>query len=165
MTAPGTTQTIEARLVRYLRKGTHRNVQENNWDIADQLETAVDPESTIDPPTLHSAFERLDESRSLFEFVGFVDEPEQADLLIDLSRWPILLEVLESQRDREIRRFQDLAVDSRMAPLEDDLRLFDALINSIQEKTGVPPRARDDQRSEPLARPAPARKRRRRGDE
>jgi hypothetical protein len=163
MIAPGTMQTIEARLVRYLRKGAHRKVQAHNWDIADQLETAVDPETTIEPPTLLSAFACFEEARSLFEFVGFVDEPEQADLLVDLSRWPILLEVLESQRDREVRRLQDLAVDSRMAPLE-DLRLFDALISAIREKTGALPRALGDQRSESQARPAPAHERRSRGD-
>jgi hypothetical protein len=162
MIAPGTMQTIEARLVRYLREGVHREVQAKNWDIADQLDTA-DPESTIDPPTLLSAFACFEEARSLFEFVGFVDEPEQADLLVDLSRWPILLEVLESQRDSEVRRLQDLAVDSRMEPLE-DLRLFDALISAIREKTGAPAKARGDQDSESQARPAPAYKRRSRGD-
>jgi hypothetical protein len=127
------------------------------------LDTAVDPESTIDPPTLLSAFACFEEARSLFEFVGFVDEPEQEDLLVDLSQWPILLEVLESQRDSEVRRLQDLAVDSRMAQVK-DLRLFDALISAIREKTGAVPRARGDEGSESLARPAPARKRRSRGD-
>jgi hypothetical protein len=159
MIAPGTMQTIEARLVRYLRKGAHREVQENNWDIADQLDTAVDPQATIDPSTLLSAFACFDEARSLFEFVGFVDEPEQADLLVDLSRWPVLLEVLESQRGREVRRRQDLAVDSRIAPLE-DLACLDALISFIREKTGAVPRSRGDQRSESQVRPAPAHKRR-----
>jgi hypothetical protein len=154
MTAPGTKQTIEARLVRYLHRGVHGAVKADNWDIADQLETAVDPEITIHPPMLLPTFARFTESRSLFEFVGLVDEPEQADLLVDLSRWPILL---ESQRDREVRSLQDLAVDSHMAPL-DDPPAFDALISSLREKTGAPEKARGDQDSESQARPAPARK-------
>jgi hypothetical protein len=49
MSAPGTMQTIEAKLVRYLRKGIQREVQVHNWDIGEQLETAVDPDTTIDP--------------------------------------------------------------------------------------------------------------------
>lgn len=157
MMAPGTTQTIEARLVPLVRKGVLHVVKANAWDIDDRTELP------IDPPALRSVFARSRESQALFEFVGFVDELEQADLLVDLSRWPMLLEVLESERDREVRRLQDLAVDSRIAPLE-DLRLFDALINSIKEKTGAPPRARDAQDSESLAPPAPAHKRRSNGD-
>jgi hypothetical protein len=160
MIAPGTTQTIDAKLVRYLRKGVQREVQANNWDIGDQLETAVDPDTTIDPPALLSAFASFDESRSLFEFVGFIDEPDQANLLVDLSRWPILLRVLESQRNWEVRRRQDVAVKNLMAPLE-DLPALTALISAVQEKTGTPPRAQGDQRTESLQRPT--RKRRRSG--
>jgi hypothetical protein len=148
---------IEARVVPLVRKGVLHAVNVGAEDIADKTQLP------IDPPALLSAFARSRESQSLFEFVGFVDEAEQADLLADLSRWPMLLEVLESQRDREVRRLQDLAVDSRIAPLE-DLRLFDALIGSIQEKTGAPRKARDDEGSESVTRPAPEGKRRSRGD-
>jgi hypothetical protein len=157
MIAPGTTQTIEARVVPLVRKGVWHAVKADIWDADDKTEPP------IDSPSLLSAFASLEEARALFEFVGFVDEPEQADLLVDLSRWPILLAVLESERDREVRRLQDLAVDSRIAPLE-DLRFFDALISAIQEQTGAPPRARGDKDAESLSRPAPARKRRSRGD-
>lgn len=158
MIAAGTMQTIEARLVRYVRKGVLHAVKAGAWDIDDGTGLP------IDPPALRSVFVRSRESQSLFEFVGLVDDPEQADLVVDLSMWPILLEAIESQRDREVRRLQDMAVDSRMAPLE-DLPALDALISSVREKTGAPAKARGDQDSESQARrPAPARKRRRSGD-
>jgi hypothetical protein len=154
MIASGTMQTIEARLVRYVRKGAWHAVTTDIWEAGDQM--------PVDPSPLDPVLSSFDKSRSLFEFVGFVDVPEQADLLVDLSTWPILLAVLESERDREVRRVQDLAVDRRKAPLE-DLRALDALISSIREKTCAPPRALGDQDYESLG-PAPAGNRRSRGE-
>lgn len=106
MIAPGTM--IEARLVRYIRNGILHAVKAGAWDIDDGTELPTDPAA------LRSAFACFDELRSLFEVIGFVDEPEQADLLVDLFRWPIVLRVVESQRDWVVRRLQDLAVDSFM---------------------------------------------------
>jgi IclR helix-turn-helix domain len=133
MIEPGTMQTIDASLVRYVRKGVLHALKANVRDISDQIE--------IDPSALHPMLASFDKSRALFEFVWIVDEPEQADLLLDLSRWPMLLRLLESQRDREVRRLQDLAVDSFVAPLE-DLPALEALISSIRQRTGTPVKAR-----------------------
>lgn len=157
MISPGTMQTIEARLVRYLRQGVKHEINANAWDLQAQTET------TIDPPTLCSVLACFDDSRSLFEFVGFVDETDQADLLVDLSRWPTLvLRVLKSQHDAEVRRLQDAAVGNFMLPLR-DVPALGALISLIQEKTGSAPTARGDQRSESLRPSSRTRKPRRRG--
>jgi hypothetical protein len=159
MIAPGTAQTIEARLVRYVRKGAKEELDANLMDIQAQLD------ATIDPPTLHCLFACFDDSRALFEFAGFVDEPEQAELTVDLSRWPtLLLRVLESQHDAEVRRLEDAAAGNFMLPIR-DVPALGALIDSIREKLGLPPRGRDQSRDQwALRRLARMRKRRRRGN-
>lgn len=158
MTDPGTV-TIDATLVRYLREGVKQELNANVWDLQAQLET------TIDPPTFRSILACFDESRSLFEFVGFVEEPDQERLTVDLSRWPrLVLRALESQHDAEVRRLQDAAASNFMLPLR-DVPALGALVSAIREKTGVPPWVRRDQRREQsmLRRLARMRKRRRRG--
>jgi hypothetical protein len=133
------TVTIEGRLVRYLREGVKQELNANVWDLQAQLET------TIDPPTFRSVLACFDASRSLFEFVGFVDEPEPTDLMVDLSRWArLVLRVLESQHEAEVRRLQDAAAESFMLPPR-DVPALGALVNAIRKKTGAPPRLRRDQ--------------------
>jgi hypothetical protein len=155
MIAPGTV-TVEAKLVRYLREGAKQELTANTWDLQAQLET------TIDPPTLRSVLACFDASRSLFEFVGFVDERDPPDLVVDLSRWPqLVLRVLESQHDAEVRRLQDAAAGNFILPLR-DVPALGALVSAIREKTGAPPRLRRDQSV--LRRLARMRKRGRRGD-
>jgi hypothetical protein len=159
MTDPGTVM-IDGTLVRYLREGVKREFDANIWDLQAQLET------TIDPSTFRSALACFDESRSLFEFVGFVEEPDQASLTIDLSRWPrLVLRALESQHDAEVRRLQD-AADANFMLAPRDVPALGALVTGIREKTGVPQRLRREQRREEsmLRRLARMRKRRRRGN-
>jgi hypothetical protein len=158
MTDPGTV-TIDGALVRYLREGVKRELDANICDLQAQLET------TIDPPAFRSALACLDESRSLFEFVGFVEEADQASLTVDLSRWPrLVLRALESQHDAEVRRLQDAAAENFMLPLR-DVPALGALVGAIREKTGVPPRLRDQRREDSvLRRLARIRIRRRRGN-
>jgi hypothetical protein len=159
MTDPGTV-TIDGALVRYLREGVKRELDGNICDLQAQLET------TIDPPTFRSVLACFDESRSLFEFVGFVEESDQASITVDLSRWPrLVLRALESQHDAEVRRLQDAAAENFMLPLR-DVPALGALVSAIREKTGVPQRLRRDQRREEsvLRRLARIRKRGRRGN-
>lgn len=155
MTGPGTV-TIDKTLVRYLRAGVKQELSANIWSLQAQLET------TIDSPTFRSALACLDESRSLLEFVGFVEEAEQASLTIDLSRWPrLVLRVLESQYDAEVRRLQDAEAENFMLSPR-DVPALGALVSAVREQTGVPPRLRREQRREESMRRRLARMRKRR---
>jgi hypothetical protein len=157
MTDPGTV-TIDSKLVRYLREGVKQEFTANIWDLQAQLET------TIDPPTFRSILVCFDASRSLFEFVGFVEEPEPMDLVVDLARWPqLVLRVLESQHEKEVRRLQDAAVGNFMLPLR-DIPALGALVSSIREKTGAPPRPRQPRRGVSIMRQLARRRGRRFGD-
>jgi hypothetical protein len=130
---PGTV-TIEGKLVRHLREGAKNELLANTWDLQEQLL------STVDPQTFRGIVACLKDSLSLFEFVGFVDADEPRDLIVDLSLWPrLVLRVLESRHDAEVRRLQDAAGSNFTLPLG-DVPALGILVLEIQQKTGAPPR-------------------------
>jgi hypothetical protein len=77
---------------------------------------------------------------ALFDFIGLIDDPEQADVALDLGRWPLLvLRSFECERDREVRRLQDAVYEGFELPLR-DIPALGTLVADIRAKVGAPPR-------------------------
>jgi hypothetical protein len=157
MIEPGTV-TVEGRLVRYLRRGVKEELLSILWDFQVQLENTLDVQAVL------AILACFDAARSLFEWAGFVDESEPADLILDLARWPgLVLRVFETQYTREVWRLQDAAAGDYVLPTR-DVPALGCLVAEICQKTGARPRSRRDDRSFLQKQLAKRRNRRRRGD-
>lgn len=127
---------IPANVVKYVRRGARDEVGHN----LSVLEIVIHAD-TIDPKTYGAVAARLDAARSLFEEVGISDDPKQADIELDLRRWPrLLLRVLEDQHDAEVHRLQDAAAEGFKLPLR-DVPALRALADEVRKRTGAPPSA------------------------
>lgn len=131
----------------------------NVFELQVQLE-----KQEIDRPTFEAVLTCFDESRSLFEHVGFVEESPANDVVVDLERWPTLvLRVLETQHSIERARIDD-AHAARIPIPDRDVPQLGELVARIRQKTGAPRKVRPRYKTfleEQLAR---RRNKRRRGE-
>jgi len=112
-TSPGYV-TVAGSLVRYLRSG----VKDEMARAIDILQAELD--TSLTPATFRCALARFDDSRTLFEMIGLIDEPKPVDVELDLSRWPrLVLKALGSEYDKEVQRVQDAAAAGIEIPARD----------------------------------------------
>jgi hypothetical protein len=105
---------IAGSLVRYLRNGVKRELSTTLEILTIQLDT------TLDPETYNNALARFYDAQALFEAVGVAEDPEPADLVLDLARWGRLtLKLLEFEYDVELTRLQNATADGVELPLRD----------------------------------------------
>jgi hypothetical protein len=143
MTTPGKV-TIAGSLVRYLRSG----VRDEMAKAVDILQAELD--TSLTPATFRSGLARFDDSRTLLETIGLVDEPRPVDVQLDLDRWPALvLKALASEYAREVQRVQDAAAVGIEIPAP-DVPALESLLADLREKVGAPSRQR--QSATPLQR-------------
>jgi hypothetical protein len=150
--------TVEKKLVRGFREAARERLLADTLDVLARLET------TIDRNALRELRPRFEDSCSLLEYVGFLDEPEPAELIVDLSDWPqhLPLKVLEAQYAAEVRRLQDAPIDGHSVSAADVAALA-ALVDEIRQKTGAAPRAQRRDQSVPRLLPRHWLRRRDRG--
>lgn len=118
-------------LVHYLRRAVKQELAAVVTVLQVELDTVLDPE------TYRGALDRFDEARSLLDMTGLTDEDEQADLELDLARWPrLVLKTVESVYDAEIRRLQDSAAEDRDLPMG-DVPALGNLLAEAREKSGL----------------------------
>jgi hypothetical protein len=126
--------TIDAQLVRYLRKGVKHELSVSLEILSIEVDTGPDPILWRD------TLKRFDEARALFEVVGLADEREPVDLELDLNRWQhVLPRLIESAYDVELRRLQDAAAEGFKLPML-DIPALRSLVEELREKVGAPPR-------------------------
>lgn len=143
MTAPRKV-TIAGSLVRYLRSG----VRDEMAEAVDILQAELD--TSLTPATFRRGLARFDDSRSLLETIGLVDEPKPVDVQLDLDRWSqLVLKALASEYGREVQRVQDAAAAGIEIPARDVLAL-ESLLAELREKVGAP--SRQQQSALPLQR-------------
>lgn len=153
------TVTVDKQLVRYLRNGVKQEMSANVFDLEMQLE-----KQEIDAPTIEAVLASFDESRSLFEYVGFVEESPATDVVVDLERWPrLVLRVLEAQHSIERARIED-AHAARIPIPERDVPQLGELVAEIRQKTGAPRKVRPRYQTFLEEQLAKRRNKRRRGD-
>jgi hypothetical protein len=129
------TMTVKGRLVRYLRKGVRGEL---GASIA-ILQVEVD--TILDPGTYFRALKRFDEARGLLDAIGVVDDPDQADVDIDLELWPqLIVKALEAQHDIEVMRLEDAAADGYTLPMR-DVPALRGLVDGIRQRLDLPPRS------------------------
>lgn len=132
-----TTVTVEKGLVRYLRAGVKHEMGANVLDLQVQLD-----KKEIEPPIFEAILACFDDSRALFETVGFTEDPSAADLEIDITRWPrLVLRVLETQYAAERMRLDDALADRYPIP-ERDVPALGELVAEIRRVTGAPRKTR-----------------------
>lgn len=125
---------IAAELVPYLRRGVRRELGETLATLAFQIDTV------LDRATYYEALSQLDDARALFDAVGVLDEPEQADLELELCRWPrLLVRVLESQYEIETMRLQDRAAEGVALPAR-EIPALGELVSDVRKKAQAPAR-------------------------
>ncbi len=159
MTGAGTV-TVDKRLVRYLRNGVKQEMGASVFEILMQLD-----KQAVDPSMFRAVLACFDDSRSLFECVGFVEECPAKDLVIDLTRWPsLVLRVLEAQYSIERARIDDAR--AAKIPIPDrDVPQLGVLVAEIRRKTGASRKRRRRYRTFLEEQLAKRRNKRRRGDQ
>lgn len=122
--------TIAGSLVRYLRTGAKSEMRR----AIDILQVELD--TSLTPATFRSALARFDDSRTLLEMIGLVDEARQADLELDLARSPqLVLKTLASEYDKELQRIQDACACEIEIPAR-DLRDLERLLAEVRSNVG-----------------------------
>lgn len=78
----------------------------------------------------------------LLEVVGFTYDPPQADLGLDMRRWPrLVLKVLEAEYQDGLRRIRDAEADGFDPKLIGrHVPAFEALVRDVQQRTGIKPK-------------------------
>lgn len=123
--------TIAGPLVRYLRRGVKQELAAIITILQAELDT------TLDPTTYRNALARFDEGRTLFDAIGLTDEPEPADVELDLLRWPrLVLRTLESEYAAEVRRLQDANAEGGFALPLRDVPALGNLVAEIRQQAG-----------------------------
>lgn len=131
--SPGTV-TVAGNLLHYLRSGVKREIA----TVLTNLQLEV--EHTLEPQNWTRGVAQFTDACALFDCIGLTDDPEQADLALDLERWPLLvLRSFESEHDREVRRLQDATHEGFELPLRDILALG-TLVAEIRKRVEAPPR-------------------------
>jgi hypothetical protein len=132
MADPGNV-TVAAGLVRHLRNAVTRELSTALEILAIQLDT------TLDPATYNDALARFHDAQALFDAIGMTEEPQPADLLLDLDRWPrLLLKLLEREHDAELQRLQDATTEGFAPPIR-DLPALRSLTTDLREQLGAAP--------------------------
>jgi len=122
---------IAGSLVRYLRKGVKEELSATLVILTIQLDT------TLDPATYRNTLARLYDAQALFEVVGMTEDPEPADLVLDLGRWGRLaLKLLEFEYDAELKRLQNATADEVELPLR-DVPALRRLVADMRETLGA----------------------------
>ena len=137
--------TIGPDVVEYLRGRVRRQMSSTAASLSYQLGTVMHPDVYED------GFRRRAEARALFDAVR-VTEPDvvSGELRLDLDRYSrrLVLRALRSQRDQELRQWQDLAPQGQMPPprkLAELARVVTALrqrLEAWRSTTTRPPLAR-----------------------
>jgi hypothetical protein len=127
------TVTVAGNLLHYLRSGLKREI----GAVLTNLQVEV--EHTLEPQNWKRGVAQLTDACALFEFIGLTDDSEQADLALDLGRWPLLvLRSFECEHDREVGRLQDAAYEGFELPLR-DVPALGTLVAEIRKKVEAPP--------------------------
>jgi hypothetical protein len=143
---------IAGSIVRYLRNGLKRELSTTLEILTIELDT------TLDPDIYNNALARFYDAQALFETVGLTEDPERADLVLDLGRWGrLVLKLLELEYDAELKRLENATADGVELPLR-DVPALRRLVTDIRETLRAP--SRRDQPWKHVAR----RLRRSRGD-
>jgi hypothetical protein len=125
---------IAGSLVPYLRNGLKRELSTTLEILTIELDT------TLDPDTYNNALARFYDAQTLFEAVGMTEEPEPADLVLDIGRWGRLaLRLLALEYDAELQRLQNATADRVELPLR-DVPALRRLVADMRETLGAPPK-------------------------
>jgi hypothetical protein len=129
-TSPGNV-TVAGSLVRYLRSG----VKEEMAGAIEILQAELD--TNLTPATFRTALRRFDDSRTVLEMIGFVDEPNPVDVQLDLSRWPqLVLKALGSEHSKKVQRVQDAAAAGIKMPRR-DISGLESLLAEVRTRLGT----------------------------
>lgn len=106
--------TIAAPLVHFLRDGVKRELS----SAVSVMQVEVD--TVFDPAIWQKALARFDAARTLFDTIGWVDDPEQQDVVLDPDRWSdLLLRALEGEYIIETERIRDAESEGHDLPIRD----------------------------------------------
>jgi hypothetical protein len=129
-TSPGNV-TVSGSLVRYLRSGVKEEMASAIGILLAELDTS------LTPATFRAALGRFDDSRTLLEMIGFVDEPKPADVQLDLSRCPqLVLKALGSEHSKKIQRVEDAAAAGIEMPTR-DISDLESLLAEVRTGLGT----------------------------
>lgn len=125
---------IAGSLVPYLRKGVKEELSATLVILTIQLDT------TLEPATYSNTLARFYDAQALCEVVGLTEEPDPADLVLDLGRWGrLVLKLLELEYDAELKRLQNATADGVQLPLR-DVPALRRLVADLRDTLGAPSR-------------------------
>jgi hypothetical protein len=128
--------TIAGPLVRYLRGGLKGKIG-TKIDILH-----VEIHVHLTPKRWEKALVSFNEGCELLALIGLTDDPEQADVEIDLRRWGrLVLSILEVEYREGLGRKRDAEAEGFDPDLIGrDVPAFGELVQEIQKRTGIRPK-------------------------